>query len=370
MSKHIKKEQSHRLSLETELILLSSRINANGIIQSRIREILNYPLDWSKLKEIASFHRVLPFLYLNLKNYKNLIPEEVFALIQNTFFYNFKRNTLLEREILDILKIIQVSGLKLIFLKGFAFLYLLYQDPGLRIMVDIDLLVKEKDLIKIKEILLGQGYRTGEERHRKSEEIFQTALHFAKNNLKNQPILIDLHWKLLPSRPYRLNLPLTWERVQRVKLGQQEFLALSNEDNFLFSVLHVRRHVRELTLNFIVDIAELLNFAGNDFDWKYINSVARKNHCRTAVYFSLYLAKDLLNAQVAEEILKGFQPDLIKRYVINRIINRHNFFHLKRWKATLIRILLFDNTRDFIFYLWRVSFLERFIYGKVLKEAS
>jgi hypothetical protein len=179
----------------------------------------------------------------------------------------------------------------------------------------------------------------------------------------NQSIAIEIHKALAPPRPYEINLPCLWERTRERELNNQNVSYLSLEDTFLSLVLHLRRHTRprRLALKFAVDIAELLNTNGENFDWSYIKESARNNHIITTVYLSLYLAKEILDSNISPEILNEFRPNIIKNIFIRLTINRHNFFHLQNWQGVFLRLLLFDNPMDFLLYLWRISFLERFV---------
>jgi len=129
-------------------------------------------------------------------------------------------------------------------------------------------------------------------------------------------------------------------------------------------VFHLRIHTRQITLKFIVDLAELLNKYANTLDWPYIEESAKDNHITTVLYLSLYLTKELLNAPVPPQILHKFCPHNIKRMFLHLALNKNNFFTFNKCRGTFLRFLLFDTALDFLLYLWRVSFLERFINEK------
>ena len=150
-----------------------------------------------------------------------------------------------------------------------------------------------------------------------------------------------MHGALSYSRPNKLSIPRLWERAYKKNNDGQEMLCLSPEDTFLSLVLHLRRHLRCLTLKFIVDIAELLNAYDDRLDWPYIIKMAKDNHILTATYFSLYLAGELITMKICPESLDKFRPNPIKRGFLHLIVNKDSFFTLRKWRGVFLRFLLF-----------------------------
>lgn len=345
---------------EYKLIFLCARLKIGEAIRNEIRNLLNYPLNWDKIKEISIHHEILPFLYYNLNRLglQDSAPKKVFAIMKNYHYSNLIRNSLLEKEVSLILKSSGSAGITIVPLKGFSLIQTLYRsNPELRIMVDVDILVKETEFPKVKNILTQIGYAQNNA-PAENKVLFETV--FSKMISINLPVIIEVHTELSPARPYPLKLPQLWERTQEKTINGQKIPLLSAEDTFLSLALHLRRHLRRVTLKFIVDIAELLNASGENLDWIYIKKSAKNNHIITTVYLSLYIAKELLDRPVPAEILNKFRPNIIKSALISLLINKHNFFTLKKRQAAFLRFLLFDRLLDFCLYLWRVSFIERF----------
>ena len=269
---------------------------------------------------------------------------------------------MVEREILLILELTKQYGVSIIPLKGLSLIQTLYHNPALRMMVDVDILIKKNELQKIKDILDQLDYHgCTKESPQNQYQQYQYEISFSKATSLNQFVFIDTHLALARSRPYKINLPYLWQRAQEKTINGQKLLFLSEEDTLLSLALHLRSHTRRLTLKFIVDIAELLNIKGDKLDWLYITKTAGNNHIKTCIYFSLYIARELLQAAVSPKVLNGFCPNIIKSILIHFTINKYNFFILKKLQGVFLRFLLFDRPLDFFLYLYRVSFLERFV---------
>jgi len=350
------------MPVEDKLILLCAKLEINSQIQQEIKEIISSQANWSKIIEKAICQEVFPFLYysLNKAGLLNFIPEEIFVKIKSYYYANLKRNLSIEKELFSLLELANRLGISVIPFKGFNLMLFLYPDPGLRAMVDVDLLVKKNEFEKIRCLLNQKGFYSNLKTISK-EYLQKHEICFSKILLPNLPLFIEIHCSLVPARPYTINLPYLWQRAQEITVHNQKLASLSPEDTFLSLVLHLRRHTRRLTLKFIVDIAELLNKNQGTLDWAYIKTSARNNHIVSAVYCSLYLAKELLNADVSPKTLQEFRLNIVKITLTHCTINKYNFLTLKKWQGAILRFLLFDSPADALIYLWRVSLLERLI---------
>ena len=351
---------------ETKLILLCCRLDINESLRKEIASSFKSSLDWKKIKKLAFHHNITPILYSNLKklNHENLIPAQIFQEMKGVYLNTLYKNTLIEKEMSNLLGKAAAQGIEPIVLKGFAFLLTLYQDPALRTMVDVDILIKKDDLPKVCGIFQQLDYQSWDQNL--SPYVYQA--NFSKKISGQRYLAVDVHWELLAARPYKVQLPDIWQRVQRINLRGQIVACLSTEDAFLVSALHIRKHLRELTLNSIVDVAELLKKNQGNFDWLYIEEMASKNHFLSTVYFSLYLTGELFSVNADPQLSSSLRPGRIKRMIIAILINKNNFFSFAKWKAVMARILLFDSCTDLFIYANRVLLWEKIIRRKTMKK--
>lgn len=361
------------LPSEHNLILLSARLDINSSIREEIKRLLNKPIDWHKTIKLSKQQQISPFLYYTVKNLElqNAIPQDILTTMKKHYYSNLKRNLRIEKEIFLILELAKREGISIIPFRGFSLIYTLYRNPGIRVMADVDILIKGNEFYKINSALTRLGYykdlieKIQEEHYREDQH-----LTFSKTLAPNQALLIDIHSAIAGARPYKLDLPLLWQRTREKDTNNRKLPCLSQEDTFLSFALHLRKHTRRLTLKFIVDIAEFLKRTGADLDWAYITKSAKNNRAITTVYFSLYIAMELFRISISSKILGEFRPNIIKRRLLYLLINEYNFFSLKKWQGILLRLLLFDSAIDFLIYLWRVSLLKRFIAKKRLKKTT
>ena len=359
-----------KISYEDRLVLLLSRLTVDSFNREELSMLLSAPLDWERVLETAIQHQVSPFGYyqLNKLNLSNKVPLDTWDKFKNHYYSNITRNTKLWLEFSCVLKAINEAGITVILLKGSILMEEVYRNLGLRTISDIDILVKENEMPKVEDILLKSGYK--ELRDTLTGSF--TEFLFSKSILPDLPLIVDMHKTVVAAKPYKIILSDLWQRAQTKSINGQRVTFLSREDTFLSCSLHLRKHTRRLYLKFITDIDALINVYGQCINWDYIARMAKKNHFISIVYFSLYISKELLNTNIAEEILNRFKPCFLKRKLIYFCMNKQNFLRPERWQGILLRILLFDNPVDILFYIWKVIILEKHLakqeYRNIIKS--
>ena len=81
-----------------------------------------------------------------------------------------------------------------IVLKGAALLSSVYEDFGLRMLGDVDILVKPEDVPKIDKILSQLGYQSDHKQDAYYVTNYLNSLVYGKNG---SPLLLHLHWHLI-----------------------------------------------------------------------------------------------------------------------------------------------------------------------------
>jgi hypothetical protein len=347
------------LKTENRLIYLLSRTEVSDSALEEIRTLLSKKLDWEKLINIAIKQRVCQLLYFNFNRYglKSSIPEQVLAQVKYAYYVNLKRNLLFERELLFISEKTGTKGLNTIPFRGMSLIYNAYNNHALRYMEDIDILIEPEDLQKLENILTEIGYQQRPYTFCSMDECRIT--NFDKKISEDLYMTIEPHTAIAKARPYRMSLPYLWKRSIPINLGDKTISILSKEDLILSTAVHMRRHTRKLTLKFAVDTAAILSAGENTLDWDYIIKNAKDNHMVSNLYLSLYLAKELLDADVPLQVITRIKPNSFIDFLMRITINKHNFFFLTVARGTILRILTFDKPNDFFYYLWH-GFLRLF----------
>jgi putative nucleotidyltransferase-like protein len=187
------------------------------------------------------------------------------------------------------------EGVPFILLKGAAYLVDLYDDPGARMLTDIDLLVRRGDVPRLVRRLSGAGFETrdGLEEFRRFEiaAAGRNGCHF------------EFHWWLgLPYRD-RIGQEDIWRRSAPAVLEGVSCRRLSTEDAILYHAAHQADHYFGPTLKWAIDLREMLRVWKPDVD--VLLRRAGDWRLRIALALSLRHADKLFPGAVPTRLLDG-----------------------------------------------------------------
>lgn len=304
-------------SPEAELLLCCTRARITAPIAERARGLLQREIDWSYLLSIAEKHRVTPLLYLGLKGVcPSAIPAPIGSTLKIRFLENTRKNLILTTELLRLLAVFEAGEIPVIPYKGIVLAASIYGKTAFRQVWDIDLLVEEKDFITSRSLLLSEGYEVKETNDR--EESF---FHPEKK------IEVDLHWGLTPFYfPLDLDFGGLLARTKGYSLAGVEVKSFGEEDLLIILCLQVAKDCWERRLHLehlakVRDIAELLNHSPR-LNWSEITDRARELGLIRALHFGLYLAENLLQAEIPDTIRSEVMADSIAISLARQVCDR------------------------------------------------
>jgi hypothetical protein len=118
-------------------------------------------LDWNYLFEAGIKHQLSPLLYFYLKKQELLhhVPETFRDMLKNVYYASLERGIRQQEEYLELARTLSTAGVPHKPLKGIAWIPEIYNNnPALRPMTDIDIIVPENHKIEAREVLLERGY--------------------------------------------------------------------------------------------------------------------------------------------------------------------------------------------------------------------
>jgi hypothetical protein len=107
--------------------------------------------------------------------------------------------------------------------------------------------------------------------------------------------------------------------------------------------------VREPGFRLHLDVERIVKHSS--IDWDIFRKKVEKVGTKTAVYYSLYIAKQLFNTPIPEVILQELKPGKIKDWYIVKALKKAKLLHPASRKFTKIeffffQIMLYDNFID------------------------
>ena len=288
---------------EDELIVLVATVGQDAERADQVSALIEKGLNFDVLMESAGRHGLLPLLYLYLNsNCRGEVPGAFLDELQKGFYETCKINLLLAGELLKILSLLESHGIPAIPFKGPTLTVKVYGNLAFRPFGDLDILLGEENLPRVKTLLSTIGYQPQYPLSPAQEEAY--LISFCQWPIVNgkSGICVDLHSKLVPKDfPFPLGLVDVSKRLDWVRLCGKEVLTLSPEDLLLLLCVHGAKH-RWLNLGWICDIAWLLA-AEKDLVWERILGQARVMGCERILLLGLFLANDLLGAELPREAL-------------------------------------------------------------------
>ncbi|MEW6570516.1 MAG: nucleotidyltransferase family protein [Nitrospirota bacterium] len=281
------------ISNEKRLLFLTAQARISEDKLSQVRHLISLSLDWDRILESAFSQGVAPLLYNNFKNIneKHCIPREVMDRLQRAYHGNIARNMYIYDELLRIVKAFSDKKVKVIVLKGATLAKIVYGDIGLRSMLDIDLLVKQEDLVRAKEIMSDINYVA--ERNVQPEAWYRkNHYHLPRYMHKEKPIVVEIHWHITRNF-FSPDIEKWWGRARHIKLNGCNITVPSPEDIITHLCLHLYNHGynSRMILREICDINETLNHYQEEINWALFHEEINKHGLQKPVYSILYLVE-------------------------------------------------------------------------------
>ena len=231
-------------------------------------------------------------------------PTEVLQRLALAAALNGVRNAQRRAELRTILDAFAAARIDSIVLKGMHLAHGVYPDAAMRVMADMDLLVREASLPDAALVMRELGYRP--DREESVERTVATAHHLPAFR-RDDASPVEIHWTISrPPAPFDVGIDGLWERSRIARLGEVEARVLSDEDLLRHLCVHlsynhawVLREQREVPLRAIVDIAMHLHRSAPSLDCAALAERANRDGSARFVYCALAVVGRLAGLSLA-----------------------------------------------------------------------
>ncbi len=289
---------------EVDLMLCCARTCSTPQITVRIKEIVTQDIDWQAFLQLVTSHGVRPLVYQTLHAACwETVPEAARHELSHFYSANSAKNRFLAGELLHILQLFEAEHITAVPFKGPVLAALLYDNLALREFVDLDILVQERDISKAREILSNRGYRSN---------LASTAVIPDTNNDElysaSTGMMVELHWQFSPRRfVSSLAAEDVWKGIKPVVLLGRQVWSFSPQDMFLFLAFHGGKHSWS-ALKWLCDLAEFIR-SNPELDWSRLLKRAEALGAVRTCRLGIYLAADLLQAEVPASVVRAVRED-------------------------------------------------------------
>lgn len=235
-------------------------------------EIKRGKVPWREVIELASRHLVSPALLgaFSRKALLEVLPDDVHAYANAVLLLNRTRNKKILEQLFDLIAYLNRHGVEPVLLKGAANLASgLYQDPGMRLVRDLDLLIPAQRLEGCVRALQTLGYAP-------SQPCVQAPHHYPILHRKGEAAGLELHWNVVwPPWDSLLPVEEVWEETQPWNHGVLKGHLLSPDHQVLHSVIHslmMGSSYPLICLRDCIDFAHVTRQGGHRVNWTRIES--------------------------------------------------------------------------------------------------
>jgi hypothetical protein len=297
---------------------------------------------WTGLHlDLVRSHRLGPWLYKSFRDHPAAgLNAEILEELHEDYRISVVACMSRDARLSKLLDAFSQRELPVLLLKGAYLGRFVYKDPALRVMSDVDILVRDQDFARCRHELEWLGYSFIEEPdYRYHQHLKMPVTYVRSGNLFD---VVDLHSTVRSMDYYSFPSSFLWSEATESDLQGRRVSYLSPELNFIHLAVHNLNHVG--LLRDWVDLILLLRSL--KFDWERLLYCGRSLGVLRPLFWIFRELQETWNSgppvAVTSE-LSRYVPSWIEDRVI-----RHRFRYLWRLSA---RIASFDSWSARLRYL-------------------
>jgi len=270
------------------------------------------PDDWARFIAFAQKHGIAPVLYHAIKDSPpGSLSEHSLHELRNIYLGSAHRNIILYDELGKILRSLKAADVPVIVLKGACLAEAVYGNIALRSMGDVDLLVKNEDMLKTVQVLGALGYSAGYDFQVENEGPVDQHLPSMQGPKK---LSIEVHWTIFAfthfDAPDEKEIVKIWERAQPLVVEGTPCLMLAPEDLLLHLCVHIsRQHLFHMRLRGFWDLRKVVEYYGNSINWDVIQQRACHWRVDRAVRLTIFLAGQWVGLELPDCVKQAWKPE-------------------------------------------------------------
>ena len=280
---------------EIDLLLACARLRLEPGDLARARAAVGRGIDWNRLLQLAHVHGLLPLLHSHAASGALPWPPDARADLDARARDITHRNLQLTAELLVLLRLCADHAIPVVPLKGPVLAQQIYASVALRRLGDLDLLVREEDLVRYMRLLEARGYQLAPGSASAEDEFDRRNSHHVAVVDPRRRITVELHRCLLrPRARGRWDLDMIAPRLEQTRFMGWPVSVLPPEDLLVYLCEHGAEHSWG-RLEWLVAVAELLR-SGQVRDWTRVRRWADELGTTRRVGAALLLANALFGA--------------------------------------------------------------------------
>src|ERR1700675_3462063 len=271
----------------------------------RLDEMLRRLRDWPVFLELAEKHSVFGLAASRLGGCgEGAMPPEISGELRERHRAQVLFTLRLTAEMIRLFDLFAAAGVEALVIKGPVLSARCYGDPGLRQYGDLDLIVRDKDILRSTELMMSPGYEPSVPLKAIQAKKIPGEYVFRQSSTK---LLVEFHTELtFRYHPRPIPLENLFKRQVLVNIDAHETPALSPEDELILICIHGAKHFWE-HLSYVTDVAAFVSH--QDLDWARVLLAAEEVGGERMLCVGLRLAADVLGAPLPENVAARLRSD-------------------------------------------------------------
>ena len=316
---------------EERFLLAAGRLRMREKDIRRVSALLCREILWERVTGAASSLGLAPLLFRNLgrPELREKVPEAAMAALGRSAHAAACRVAIQLGALDRILSALRRGGVDPVLLKGAALAITLHDQPALRPMQDIDLLVEDGQKENAVRILSELGFRGVVN---SLTDAFYASHHHARPQAdRGGRVIVEIHTGLVPPEDGLSLDPRPFlDRAVRIEVKGHPYRILSKEDQLVHAALHLSYADRFIgRIRDLMDVHALVDRADRAMDWGRVLDAARSPEVSRSLFSSLDLSRRLLGSPVPpaviHEMARGTGWDPLARGLV-RALARSSLF--------------------------------------------
>ncbi|MBN8822210.1 MULTISPECIES: nucleotidyltransferase family protein [unclassified Spirosoma] len=242
--------------------------------------------------------RLMPLVYRNLEK----SGDPLVVHLRGIYRYTWMSNQRFVLKMSQVIEVLHQNGIDTIALKGIPLSLLYYEDMGVRLMYDLDVLIPTAQADLAIQTLQQPPLALKSSRFESKHRHILHAMHlWDANNVD-----VDLHWNLLHQHTYpNADVPF-WQARQPVRLSNDQFThALSPTHQLFHNLVHGFDWGETPAIRWIADSYVIYTKPGLSIDWHTLLDLAEQYRVTYPVWQALHV--------LTSEFKLALPPDVEQR---------------------------------------------------------
>jgi hypothetical protein len=274
-------------------------------------------LYWDAVLKVIQYQGLTPIVYHVLSREGRLedIPHNQRDTIREEYLGHVAHVLLYETFLAELTAAFGTADIPFLIIKGPAMAHEFYDPAEIRFYSDIDLVIRERDYDRAREVICALGMRVEKPEREAIRRKYFNSVSFSKPGPPE--IMLDLHWETLVTswNPESfLGSPEIWDRIRWITAPGFRLPVLDPDMLVIHSCLHLSFHHQFGNLLTLCDLVLVLQKFRSQIDWDRVAERCRAMGVRKAVHWALWLAGSLFGAGIPEGVLSHFKRRGMERY--------------------------------------------------------